>query len=578
MGLVRGEPKPSKAGNHQRRHRGNGAAILREMGEERESLTLHIDPTLTPENVHGGYSSGQECWDDMCARAAAGVPMTRTNKKTGKVTQYRRAVRSDAVIGWALIIKPGVDVTRDWSWERMRRFDNDAMEVLAQIEPKLFRSENVRMSVEHHDERGKHMHHAGECIDEQGRYCGSLIDQLLFQHLNEVFPKMMRMRGWDVDDLDITDYKRFPTDRAYARKRMARYEGQQLTTNEYVAKCEREQAIREQEAALEALRERAEAEEAVRREREREEAATRRRVEAEAALDAAQDRLRKTEARLTETSGAVETAEVELGRIRGAASRLRERAGRDVLAAEASAEAVSQAREESLVELAEVNDARAVAEAELERLREESEDEEARLEAARQRLADAEAARDVAVEAGRRAEVAAEEAEERERSAVEGARRVDADVSERLRGVSSLEYRLNMAARNLVSTYREEVSSLRESMTMTLSRALDSISPAKVSQRVCDMVVCWCRNHGDEQSARVVENLRDTAFAEVGRRDILGAREAFDAVRTMATSPGRLDDAWDDALRRADATIASERTDAAMGGPAGDAHDTFERD
>ena len=117
MGLVRGEPKNP-------RHRADGGKLLREMGEERYSRTKHLDRTLSVENVFQGYASGQECWDSMCAVADEGT---------------------DAVIGWAVIIHPADEVTAGWSWEEFERFDHDAMEALAEIEPRLFRSENEAM-------------------------------------------------------------------------------------------------------------------------------------------------------------------------------------------------------------------------------------------------------------------------------------------------------------------------------------------------------------------------------------------------------------------------------------------------
>ena len=129
VGLVRGDPKNP-------RHRADGGKVLREMGEERFSKTKHLDRTLSEQNVYGGYTSGQECWDDMCAVADEGTEYTT---KTGEVR--RRKLRSDAVIGWAVIIHPADAVTAGWSWEQFERFDNDAMDVLAEIEPRLFRRE-----------------------------------------------------------------------------------------------------------------------------------------------------------------------------------------------------------------------------------------------------------------------------------------------------------------------------------------------------------------------------------------------------------------------------------------------------
>ena len=103
MGLVRGDPKNP-------RHRADGGKVLREMGEERFSRTKHLDRTLSEENVYEGYTSGQACWDDMCAVADEGTLYTT---KAGE--ERRRKLRSDAVIGWAVIIHPADAVTAGWS-------------------------------------------------------------------------------------------------------------------------------------------------------------------------------------------------------------------------------------------------------------------------------------------------------------------------------------------------------------------------------------------------------------------------------------------------------------------------------
>jgi flagellar biosynthesis GTPase FlhF len=247
MGLVRGEPKPGA------KHRANGGKILREAGEERHSKTNHLDRTLSHLNAYTGFASGDECWDDMEARAGAYRQKVKGKTKTGEEIIREKGLRKDAVIGWAVIIHPADEATRDWTWEEFDRFDCDSMAVLAEICPELFREANVRMTATHKDEVGKHRHRFGDCIAEDGSYCGNRIDAKLLIKINEQFPRMMRERGWPVADMDTTDWERAKKDSAYAAERLAKRESQRLDTNAHVRRAKDEAAqakLDEAEAVL----------------------------------------------------------------------------------------------------------------------------------------------------------------------------------------------------------------------------------------------------------------------------------------------------------------------------------------
>lgn len=247
MGLVRGEPKPGA------KHRANGGKILREAGEERHSKTNHLDRTLSHLNDYTGFSSGDECWADMEARAGAYRQKVKGKTKTGEEITREKGLRKDAVIGWAVIIHPADEATRDWTWDEFDRFDRDSMAVLAEICPELFREANVRMTATHKDEVGKHRHRFGDCIAEDGSYCGNKIDAKLLIQINERFPAMMRDRGWDVADMDVTDWDRAKKDSTYAAERLAKRESQRLDTNAHVRRKKDEAAqakLDEAEAVL----------------------------------------------------------------------------------------------------------------------------------------------------------------------------------------------------------------------------------------------------------------------------------------------------------------------------------------
>ena len=93
---------------------------------------------------------------------------------------------------------------------------------------------------EHYDEgvgvNDRHEHSIGICKDENGKFCGNLIDAKLLSTINKLYPKLMRDRGWDMDDLETTDWDRFKTDEAYREERKKAHKSSGKTTNEYISK------------------------------------------------------------------------------------------------------------------------------------------------------------------------------------------------------------------------------------------------------------------------------------------------------------------------------------------------------
>lgn len=232
-GLVRGTARG--------KHRANGKAICAEAGSERISKSETIDRTRSPLNQYGGITdSGFKLWDKLEEEAESyEAPVTMKSGK--KVT---RKLRSDAVIGYAVIINPPDEMCEGWDAGKYAKFYADSMSVLSKIEPRLFRSENMRMWAKHRDEGlchedgtyGEHMHGIGVPKDKEGRYCGNLIDTKLKGKINERYPAMMRAKGWDLDDLDITDWERYNSDADYKAERDAKRSEHGLSVNDYVMK------------------------------------------------------------------------------------------------------------------------------------------------------------------------------------------------------------------------------------------------------------------------------------------------------------------------------------------------------
>ncbi len=208
-GLVRGEPKPGS------KHRANGRKITEEAGNERYSKSETLDRTRSINNDYEGYKSGSKCWDEMEEEATNYKVKGKT--KNGK--NYERGLRSDAVIGYAVIFNPPADMTEGWTQDDYKRFYRDSWDTMNQIEPRLFCGENIKMKAVHRDEGlmdnngeyGEHMHVIGTAKD-NGKYCGNIIDASLYVRINENYPKMMRAKGWDLDDLDTTDFSRMGKD------------------------------------------------------------------------------------------------------------------------------------------------------------------------------------------------------------------------------------------------------------------------------------------------------------------------------------------------------------------------------
>lgn len=238
-GLVRGEPKKGQ------KHRSNGKAILGEMGIERISNSDTLDRNRSHMNVYKGVStSGFACWDYLEDRANNYKLIGKT--KNGKDFKY--SLRKDAVVGCALIFNPPEEICCDWDAKTYQKFYSDSWDFLKQTEPRLFRDENIILDAEHSDEgmnedgKSKHLHRAIEARDENDRYCGNLVDAKLLADINKKYPAFMRAHGWDMDDLDVTDWDRYKNDLEYRAERKQKAKENGLSVNRYGKKMSAKEA------------------------------------------------------------------------------------------------------------------------------------------------------------------------------------------------------------------------------------------------------------------------------------------------------------------------------------------------
>ena len=191
-----------KLNNHHTKTKRKGymRAVFCEGLEERWGTDPDIDRSRTPLNEYTGeYRSGQALTAAITAEAEA---YSKEQRQQGK-----RGLRSDAIIGWAAIVKPPAEWINSLSPKQRKSFFDDSRKIMYDLmgHDEKGRS-NVRAAVLHHDEAGDHEHFYGAAKTEDGRFCGKdLINLKLFRKFNREYPRRMREKGWDVDDCTVYD-------------------------------------------------------------------------------------------------------------------------------------------------------------------------------------------------------------------------------------------------------------------------------------------------------------------------------------------------------------------------------------
>lgn len=252
IGLVRGEPKQGQ------KHRANGKAICGELGKERYTNSATFDDSRSNlnkyEHIDGLSDSGFDCWDYLCDKAEQ--YKVRGKTKNGK--EFTRSLKSDAVVGFALIVNPPENVCVHWSDDEYDKFYEDTAGFLYELEPRIFNPDNYVFQAEHFDEglnqegKSRHLHVVGIPLDENGKYCGNLIDPKLYTRINEAYPKYMRDHGWkDFEDLETTDWTRYKTDAKYKATVDEKRKHTGQSTNKYIERKTAKQAIKDAERANE---------------------------------------------------------------------------------------------------------------------------------------------------------------------------------------------------------------------------------------------------------------------------------------------------------------------------------------
>lgn len=250
-GLLMHDPEPSKKTGKAPRHRFNGLGWCLECMEERASRSATLDRTRTVTNdYHGLVSSAREFWEDFETEIDEEHRTVIHRKDSSTVS---RAFRKDGVPLVGVIFNPPDEVSDAWDDATYQKFIDDSMSVMESFEPRLFSRSHVRVHVTHRDEGGTHDHVAYDTFSDDGKCNGNLLDAKRLHDLCGYYPQAMRELGWtDMDDLDLTDWKRMRFDAEYASERREKLRQQRLDTNSYIRKDNQRKAVDALQLALKA--------------------------------------------------------------------------------------------------------------------------------------------------------------------------------------------------------------------------------------------------------------------------------------------------------------------------------------
>jgi len=167
----------------------NVYAVLMEAFSERASSDPDLDRSKADQNEFYGLSnSGRELADWFCKQAES----YRITDKNGN----EKKLRKDADICFAGIIKPDMEYINSLSRAGQKRFFADSMSILKGIlEGKGL---TLVACAIHYDELAPHVHYVA--YDKEYKIAKK-VGLPLFRQLNDTFPKLMREKGWELENL-----------------------------------------------------------------------------------------------------------------------------------------------------------------------------------------------------------------------------------------------------------------------------------------------------------------------------------------------------------------------------------------
>ena len=200
-----------KSGKGKGKRTANLKKILKESQQERYGRDKDIDRQI--DNVYfGGFSSGGEVYDYMVSLADEHVVMGKGGKP--------RKIRSDATIGVAVISKPSAETFEEIKQMAVERsIDPDDLEEqflsdLYDCNKAIYEKHGFQIiaGALHYDEQQPHYHFM---LADPEFKIGEKVKLPFFSDLNKSLPKMMRDRGWPIEDLESYDRERAEAEPKY---------------------------------------------------------------------------------------------------------------------------------------------------------------------------------------------------------------------------------------------------------------------------------------------------------------------------------------------------------------------------
>lgn len=176
-----------------------------EMNDERIGRDMDIDHDMTHLNV---WMEGNSS-DDVVQIVQNKIDeINRIKRENGK-----RALRKDAVSMVEIIEKPNIEYMSELNYEEKVKFLNDSHDTFKQLIHEWNPNWTILESVQHHDEFGGLSAHNHNLImltteDDKGLPTMNAFKEVnlkFYSFMNKNYPKMMRERGYEVEDVRTYD-------------------------------------------------------------------------------------------------------------------------------------------------------------------------------------------------------------------------------------------------------------------------------------------------------------------------------------------------------------------------------------
>ena len=176
-----------------------------EMNDERIGRDMDIDHDMTHLNV---WMEGNSS-DDVVQIVQNKIDeINRIKRENGK-----RALRKDAVSVVEIIEKPNIEYMSELNYEEKVKFLNDSHDTFKQLIHEWNPNWTILESVQHHDEFGGLSAHNHNLImltteDDKGLPTMNAFKEVnlkFYSFMNKNYPKMMRERGYEVEDVRTYD-------------------------------------------------------------------------------------------------------------------------------------------------------------------------------------------------------------------------------------------------------------------------------------------------------------------------------------------------------------------------------------